>query len=83
MGGIILYCALMMGATLWARFDRFVVLFLACATVLAIVGYVDDHLKALGKKREGITPAVKMIAASDAVTTGIVRQTVNLRVCCR
>ncbi len=61
MGGLIIYLALAVSAFLWARpTDRFVVLFLAVCTVLFAIGYMDDHLKAMAHRKDGLSAAVKM-----------------------
>ncbi len=61
MGGLIIYLAMLFSCLLWARMsDRFVLLFLTTCTVLWILGYADDYLKASEKRKDGITPSVKM-----------------------
>jgi phospho-N-acetylmuramoyl-pentapeptide-transferase len=61
MGGLIIYLAMAGSCLLWARLaDRFVLLFLVTCTVLFILGYVDDYLKASEKRKDGLTPSVKM-----------------------
>jgi len=61
MGGLIIFLAMATSCLLWARLvDRFVLLFLVTCTILWILGYVDDSLKASDKRKDGLTPAVKM-----------------------
>jgi phospho-N-acetylmuramoyl-pentapeptide-transferase len=61
MGGLIIYFTMLFSALLWARLnDRFVILFLICATVLWLIGFLDDYLKSINSRKEGLTPAVKM-----------------------
>ncbi len=61
MGGIIMFLAMASSCLLWARLsDRFVLLFLATCTILFILGFVDDALKTSEKRKDGLTPAVKM-----------------------
>lgn len=61
MGGIIIYLAMMVACLLWARLDdRFVLLFLSTCTVLWFVGYLDDYLKTLEKRKDGLSASVKM-----------------------
>ncbi len=61
MGGLIIFGAMITSCLLWARLsDRFVLLFLATCTVLWLLGYVDDALKASEKRKDGLSPAVKM-----------------------
>src|SRR5258708_3196898 len=61
MGGLIIFLAMITSCLLWARMsDRFVLLFLATCTILWILGYIDDYLKATGQSKDGLTPAVKL-----------------------
>jgi phospho-N-acetylmuramoyl-pentapeptide-transferase len=61
MGGLIIYLAMAGSCLLWARLtDRYVQLFLVTCTVLWILGFVDDFLKASDKRKDGLTPPVKM-----------------------
>jgi phospho-N-acetylmuramoyl-pentapeptide-transferase len=61
MGGLIIFFAMMASSVIWARLsDRFVMLSLACCTVLWAIGFVDDYRKCFGKNKEGLTPWVKM-----------------------
>jgi phospho-N-acetylmuramoyl-pentapeptide-transferase len=61
MGGLLIYLAMMTACLLWTRLqDRFVLLFLATCTVLWLIGFADDFLKASEKRKDGLTPAVKM-----------------------
>jgi phospho-N-acetylmuramoyl-pentapeptide-transferase len=61
MGGMIIYFTMLVSALLWARLsDRFVVLFLVCATGLWLIGFFDDYMKSHHSRKKGLTPAVKM-----------------------
>src|SRR6185312_8738150 len=61
MGGLIIYFAMIGACLLWARLsDRFVLLLLSGCTVLWAVGYVDDYLKTVEKRKDGLSAAVKM-----------------------
>ncbi len=61
MGGLIIFLAMMVSCLLWARLsDRFVLLFLATCTVLWLLGYTDDFLKASAQRKDGLSPAVKL-----------------------
>jgi phospho-N-acetylmuramoyl-pentapeptide-transferase len=61
MGGLIIFAAMTGSCLLWARLsDRFVLLFLATCTVLWLLGFADDYLKAAENRKDGISPAVKM-----------------------
>jgi len=61
MGGLIIFLAMAVACLLWARLtDRFVLLFLATSTVLWVLGYVDDTLKASADRADGMVPWIKM-----------------------
>jgi len=61
MGGLIIYLAMLFSCLLWARLtDRFVLLLLVTCTALWMLGYADDYLKASEKRKDGLTPIVKM-----------------------
>jgi phospho-N-acetylmuramoyl-pentapeptide-transferase len=61
MGGLIIYFTMLLSALLWARLEnRFVVLFLVCATALWAIGFVDDYLKSRHPRKAGLTPIVKI-----------------------
>ncbi len=61
MGGLIIYLAMASSCLLWARLsDRFVLVCLVTCTVLCLLGYVDDLLKARESRKDGLTPSIKM-----------------------
>jgi len=61
MGGLIIYLAMTVGYLFWARLtDRFVLLFLTTCTVLFLLGYADDYLKAKEHRKDGLSMAVKL-----------------------
>src|SRR6266480_4932714 len=61
MGGLIIYFTMLVSAVLWARLDnRFVNLFLIVATGLWLIGFVDDYLKSLNPRKQGLSPSLKM-----------------------
>src|SRR5262245_21093630 len=61
MGGMIIYLELVLACLLWARMsDRFVLLFLATSTMLFLLGFVDDYLKAMAHRKDGLSSSVKM-----------------------
>src|ERR1039457_6588390 len=61
MGGLIIYLAMTGACLLWARIqDRFVLLILITSSILCVLGFVDDYLKASEKRKEGLSPSVKM-----------------------
>lgn len=61
MGGLIIYLAMTSACLLWARLpNRFVLLFLFTSTILCLLGFVDDYLKASENRKDGLSPSVKM-----------------------
>jgi phospho-N-acetylmuramoyl-pentapeptide-transferase len=61
MGGLIIFFTLLLAAMMWCRLDnRFVVLFLITATVLWLIGFMDDYLKAINPRKQGLSASVKM-----------------------
>jgi phospho-N-acetylmuramoyl-pentapeptide-transferase len=61
MGGLIIYLAMAGASLLWARMtNRFVLLYLAICTVLCLLGFADDYLKASETRKDGLAPSVKM-----------------------
>ena len=61
MGGLIIYLAMASASLLWARLsNRFVLLFLVTGTILCLLGFVDDYLKASATRKDGLAPYVKM-----------------------
>jgi len=61
MGGLIIFAALAGSCLLWAKLaDRFVLLFLSTCTVLWLLGYADDFLKAAEHRKDGLSPSLKM-----------------------
>jgi phospho-N-acetylmuramoyl-pentapeptide-transferase len=61
MGGLIIYFALMTAVGLWCRLeDRFVILMVVSSTVLWALGYTDDYLKNIERRKDGLSPVVKM-----------------------
>ena len=61
MGGIIIYlCHGGVLANLGKMQDRFVLLILLSSTVLWMIGYVDDYLKSMVHRKDGLSASVKM-----------------------
>jgi len=61
MGGLIIFFAMSGACLLWARLsDRFVLLYLVTCTVLCVLGFIDDFLKASATRKDGLAPSVKM-----------------------
>src|SRR3989338_4252568 len=61
MGGLIIFLAMGIASLFWARItDRWVILFLISATALWLIGFLDDYLKSLNPRKQGLTPSIKM-----------------------
>jgi len=61
MGGLIIYLAMLGSCLLWARLtNRFVLLFLVTATILFLLGFVDDYLKISETRKDGLIPVMKL-----------------------
>lgn len=63
MGGLIIFLAFSISCLAWARIEnRLVVLFLSVCAGLAALGFVDDYLKTIGKRKNGLSMTVKLVA---------------------
>jgi len=61
MGGLLIYLAFTGSALLWSKLtDRFVILFWLTCSVLCLIGWMDDYLKAKEKRKDGLSSSVKM-----------------------
>lgn len=61
MGGLIIFLAFGISSLLWARVhDRFVLLFFAVCATLALIGFIDDYLKTVARRKDGLASWVKM-----------------------
>lgn len=61
MGGLLIYLAFSVAVLLWARLtDRWTLLFWSTCSGFFLIGWLDDYLKAKEKRKDGLTPAVKM-----------------------
>jgi phospho-N-acetylmuramoyl-pentapeptide-transferase len=61
MGGLLIYAAFTAAVLLWSRLtDHWVLLFWCTCSAFFVVGFVDDYLKAVEKRKDGLTPAAKM-----------------------
>lgn len=59
MGGIIILGAVLISLLLWGNFSNHYVILLMVATVaLGALGFVDDYIKTVRKKKDGIPPGV-------------------------
>ena len=61
MGGLIIFLAMIGSILLWARLeDRYVILMLIVCTGLWMLGYIDDYLKNVEHRKDGLSPSLKM-----------------------
>ncbi len=61
MGGLIIFFAMVGSILLWAKVrDRFVILSLATCVVLWFIGFLDDYLKTVDGRKDGLSAPVKM-----------------------
>jgi len=61
MGGLIIFLAMLGSCLLWARVsDRFVLLFLVTSTILFLLGFIDDYLKASAHRKDGLAASAKL-----------------------
>ncbi len=62
MGGILIICGVLFSTLLWARMDNvFVLLCLVSIVWLGLVGYIDDYLKIIKGKSDGLRASAKFI----------------------
>jgi phospho-N-acetylmuramoyl-pentapeptide-transferase len=62
MGGLIIFLSMIGSIVLWARIlDRFVILMIISCSVLWLLGYTDDYLKNVERRKDGLSPRVKML----------------------
>ncbi len=63
MGGIIILGAVLISLLLWGNFSNHYVILLMVATVaLGALGFVDDYIKTVRKKKDGIPPRGKLLS---------------------
>ncbi len=63
MGGIIILGAIIASTLLWGNFNSFYLILLLGATVLlGILGFVDDYIKTVKKKKDGLPARIKLIS---------------------
>ncbi|HZS59546.1 MAG TPA: phospho-N-acetylmuramoyl-pentapeptide-transferase, partial [Gemmatimonadaceae bacterium] len=66
MGGLIILCATLVPTLLWAKLDnRYVLLALIVTACMGLIGFLDDYLKLLQKRRgvknEGLVEKYKLV----------------------
>ncbi len=61
MGGVLILGAVLMSILLWGNFNNHYLLVLIGVTIfLGILGFTDDYIKSILKKKEGVSPRVKL-----------------------
>lgn len=71
MGGMIIILSILLSTLLWARLDsRFIILCLISVLWLGIVGFIDDYIKLIKLKSEGLSATAKF-AGQLALGIGI------------
>jgi len=75
MGGLIILGAVFVSIILWGNFSNHYVVILSVATLLlGILGFMDDYIKTVLKRKDGINPRGKLffqVAVALAVSLGI------------
>jgi phospho-N-acetylmuramoyl-pentapeptide-transferase len=62
MGGIIILSAVLLSILLWGNFNNHYLIVLILATILlGILGFIDDYVKSIKKRKEGIPGKVKLL----------------------
>jgi phospho-N-acetylmuramoyl-pentapeptide-transferase len=70
MGGLIILCAVVIPTLLWARLDSlYVGLILLATTWMGMVGFWDDYLKTIKKKKKGLVARYKL---AGQISLGII-----------
>jgi phospho-N-acetylmuramoyl-pentapeptide-transferase len=63
MGGIIILGAIIISTILWGNFNSFyLILLLAATLLLGVLGFVDDYIKAVKKKKDGLPARIKLVS---------------------
>jgi phospho-N-acetylmuramoyl-pentapeptide-transferase len=73
MGGLIILCATVVPTLLWARFDsRYVVVAVVAMLWMGVIGFVDDYLKIVRGKSQGLVARWKLVGQiSFGVALGV------------
>jgi phospho-N-acetylmuramoyl-pentapeptide-transferase len=62
MGGILFLGAVVVSIILWGNFSNYYLVMLIIATVLlGALGFIDDYIKAVKKRKDGVNPRSKLI----------------------
>jgi phospho-N-acetylmuramoyl-pentapeptide-transferase len=61
MGGIIILGAVLISILLWGNFsNHYLVLLIAATAMLGALGFIDDYIKTVKKKKDGVNPKAKL-----------------------
>jgi len=70
MGGLIIVMSITIGTLLWANItNMYLLLALAATLVMALIGFIDDYLKAIKKMKKGLVGRYKLIGQ---ITLGLI-----------
>lgn len=63
MGGLIILGSIIISTILWGNFNSFYLILLLCAAFfLGILGFIDDYIKAVKKKKDGLPARIKLVS---------------------
>ncbi len=72
MGGIIILGAVLISILLWGNFNNhYLVLLLAATIMLGVLGFIDDYIKTVLKRKDGVNPRGKLFF-QIAIAAGVV-----------
>ncbi len=71
MGGVLIYCSLMISTILWAKLNIYVYVALFVFTGLAIIGFIDDFLKVTYQNTVGVPGRIKLLAQAGITLVSI------------
>ncbi len=74
MGGLIIVVSIIIGVVLWADMTNIYILLIFFTTIgIAVVGFIDDYLKAVKKLKKGLVSKYKLIGqVTIGLTVGLV-----------
>lgn len=72
MGGVIILGAVIISIFLWGNFsNHYLVLLLAATIMLGVLGFIDDYIKTVLKRKDGVNPRGKLFF-QIAIAAGVV-----------
>ncbi|MFW5862214.1 MAG: phospho-N-acetylmuramoyl-pentapeptide-transferase [Spirochaetota bacterium] len=61
MGGVLILGAVLVSILLWGNFsNHYLLILIGITVVLGLLGFADDYIKSILKKKEGVSPRVKL-----------------------